>query len=94
VRNQVSKLIDLGYGNHKLATPTPSSAPHTDPALLTIAQAALRLGVGEGTVRDWIRDQTLFSVGLGVTGRVRMIPAGQIERMRNLGNGTAGQVQG
>lgn len=60
--------------------------PHQDPALLRIEEFAAAVGVGEATVRAWVKAGKVYSIPLGLTERVRRIPAGEVERIRNLGN--------
>lgn len=65
----------------------PRRARTTNPALLSADQAAHLLGVGVQTVRGWIADGRLYSTVVGVSGRVRRVPAGEVERVRQHGIG-------
>jgi excisionase family DNA binding protein len=56
--------------------------PVTNPALLSVEEAARQLGVGIRTARAWVADGTLYSTVVGVSGRVRRVPAGEVERIR------------
>lgn len=58
-------------------------------ALLTPEQFAEAAGVSVYTVRVWMRQGLIASLPVGVTGRVRRIPAREIERITTgHGNGT------
>lgn len=65
--------------------PVAPRAPVLNPALLTVAEAARQLGVGLATARAWVAAGTLYSIPVGVTGKIRRVPTGEIERMRRLG---------
>jgi len=55
-----------------------------DAALLTPEQFAASTGISVYTVRVWMRQDIISSLPVGVTGRVRRIPAGEVERIRGL----------
>ncbi|MDE2105291.1 MAG: helix-turn-helix domain-containing protein [Patescibacteria group bacterium] len=58
--------------------------PETDePALLTVAQFARKVGVGIDTVYAWRKQGIIHTIPVGLTGRVQKIPAGEVERLRS-----------
>lgn len=54
----------------------------SNPALLSVEEAARQIGVGIRTARAWVANGTLYSTVVGVSGRVRRVPAGEVERIR------------
>lgn len=74
----------------------PAKQPRTDAGsvLLTPEQFAAATGIGIYTVRIWMRQGIIVSLPMGLTGRVRRIPAGEVDRVRRLdGNRTTASVQ-
>jgi excisionase family DNA binding protein len=51
------------------------------PTVLSVAEAALRLGVGAATVRRWIHEQRLGAVQVGGTDGVLRVPEAELERL-------------
>jgi excisionase family DNA binding protein len=57
------------------------SAPTRDPVFLSVAEVALRFGVGASTVRRWIRDGHLAAVPPAGEDGVLRIPADELDRL-------------
>jgi excisionase family DNA binding protein len=58
------------------------SAPtSTQPRFLTVAQAAVALGVSGPTIRRWVRDGHLVGVQIGGPDGVLRIPEAELERL-------------
>jgi hypothetical protein len=77
-------------------TTGPARAPRQERVsmLLTPEEFAAATGISLHTVRIWVRQGLICSLPIGVTGRVRRIPVGEVERVRKFnGNGTAAPVQ-
>lgn len=91
---RVEKLVAF-----KRDTPVRAESAHqqridTRPALLTPEQFAKAAGIGIYTVRIWMRQGIICSLPVGVTGRVRRIPAGEVERIKGVhGNGATTSIQ-
>jgi excisionase family DNA binding protein len=53
----------------------------TEPRFLTVAQAAVALGVSGPTIRRWVAEQRLGAVQVGGADGVLRIPVDVIERL-------------
>jgi excisionase family DNA binding protein len=58
-----------------------SAYMRTEPRFLTVAQAAVALGVSGPTVRRWIHDGHLVAVQIGGADGVLRIPETELERL-------------
>ena len=85
----VRRMISIhGEPHDPLPVPALRRAPDDiEPALLGREEFARRVGVGVATVTHWITDGTIYAIPTGLTGRVKKIPAGEVERMKRLHHG-------
>lgn len=93
MRARAEKLVALKADTPLMSTRNAQLSPATDPALVTPEQFASAAGIGIYTVRIWMRQGIITSLPVGTTGRVRRIPAGEIERIKALhGNGATPSI--
>lgn len=53
----------------------------TEPRFLSVAQAAVALGVSGPTIRRWVAEQRLGAVQVGGRDGILRIPASELERL-------------
>ena len=58
-----------------------SAHMRTEPRFLTVAQAAVALGVSAPTIRRWVKDGHLVAVQIGGPDGVLRIPEAELERL-------------
>lgn len=91
---RAEKLIAITPDTQVIPPSSKQARTDAGPVLLTPEQFAAAAGIGIYTVRIWMREGIIVSLPMGLTGRVRRIPAGEVDRVRRLdGNRTAASVQ-
>jgi excisionase family DNA binding protein len=58
-----------------------SASTRTEPCFLTVAQAAVALGVSGPTIRRWVKDGHLVAVQVGGADGVLRVPEAELERL-------------
>lgn len=90
MKPKVQRLIDL-RDRSTIRTLPPPDEPKDDPPFLPLYEAAKRMGIGLKTLQALTEDGTIFSIPVGVTGKYRKVPVGEIEKWRQGNYGTARQ---
>lgn len=78
---RTAKLISITSDVAVAAHQSRQARQENDHAFLTPEQFAGATGLSIYTVRAWMRQDIIVSLPVGVTGRVRRIPAGEVERI-------------
>ncbi len=59
-----------------------------DPPLLSLSEAAKRMGLGLKTLQARVADGTIFAIPVGMTGKYYKVPVAEVEKWRDGRYGT------